>query len=169
MPFCEHVARVCVLQQSRLNIYMQYPDSLLPSLHSKPRFRPISYSNHNQDEVPHNHRPPHPARPRLRANHHYGQRHLVRVPHPKPNREHRLRTVRPTQSSLIRAPKQLILHRHGDHWHCDAPRVTGAAAGNATSTDDDDHHDHDDDDDHTDAEGTGTLPPSPTASVGCEP
>ena len=51
---------------------------------------------------------------------------------------------------------------HGDHWHCEGPAVTGAA--NATATDD--HQDHDD---HTDAEGTGSLPPSPTASVGCEP
>ncbi|KPI43180.1 uncharacterized protein AB675_6885 [Cyphellophora attinorum] len=58
---------------------------------------------------------------------------------------------------------------HGDHWHCDGPAETGAAT-NATTTNDDDEHDHEhDEDEHTDAAGTGSLPPSPVASVGCEP
>lgn len=50
---------------------------------------------------------------------------------------------------------------HGDHWHCDGPRVTDASAV-TTAT-----HDHDDEDhDHS---ATGVLPPSPTESVDCEP
>ncbi|KAI0531952.1 hypothetical protein GGR58DRAFT_507946 [Xylaria digitata] len=51
---------------------------------------------------------------------------------------------------------------HGDHWHCDGPASTTSAAPATTTT-----HDYDDEED--DDEGTGTLPPSPTASVGCEP
>ncbi|KAK0667036.1 hypothetical protein QBC41DRAFT_396708 [Cercophora samala] len=93
---------------------------------------------------------------------------------------------------------------HGDHWHCDGPRVTvpattatpviittsEAVAVPATTTaavhdDDHDHdhnhdHDHDHDDDHShdhndeedhdhDDHSAGVLPPSPTASIGCEP
>ncbi|KAK4679726.1 hypothetical protein QC764_206695 [Podospora pseudoanserina] len=88
---------------------------------------------------------------------------------------------------------------HGDHWHCDGPRETAPAttatpviitasevvAVPATTTaaahdDDHDHeqdHDHDDEDhDHEDEEdhdhddhSAGVLPPSPTASIGCEP
>ncbi|KAK4176268.1 hypothetical protein QBC36DRAFT_11990 [Triangularia setosa] len=82
---------------------------------------------------------------------------------------------------------------HGDHWHCDGPRVTAptptatpviittsqTAVIPATTTavhhgdHDHDHDDHDDEDrdhdhdnDHDD-HSIGVLPPSPTASVGC--
>ena len=64
---------------------------------------------------------------------------------------------------------------HGDHWHCDGPAPTvGPSTGSmgiqtslpVTSTASHDH-DHDDDDHHT--TGTGSLKPSPTESVGCEP
>ncbi|KAF6795385.1 hypothetical protein CSOJ01_13448 [Colletotrichum sojae] len=70
---------------------------------------------------------------------------------------------------------------HGDHWHCEGSRATTAAAAGTTLTTsvsaattsaaEDHDHDHDDHDDHDDdhASGTGSLPPSPTASVGCEP
>ncbi|TLS26922.1 hypothetical protein PpBr36_03977 [Pyricularia pennisetigena] len=84
---------------------------------------------------------------------------------------------------------------HGDHWHCRGPRTTvpgqsvtanpsgvttrppAAASATATSSRHHDHdHDDDDDDDHDDDHddddhhsGTRTLPPSPTASVGCQP
>ncbi|KAG7293591.1 hypothetical protein NEMBOFW57_003644 [Staphylotrichum longicolle] len=73
---------------------------------------------------------------------------------------------------------------HGDHWHCEGPRVTSAPVAAATSssaaaavttssaTHDHDHDHGDDDDDdhvHTDAAGTGSLKPSPTESYGCEP
>ena len=40
---------------------------------------------------------------------------------------------------------------HGDHWHCDGPRVTSSAAPNPTGS------------------STKSLKPSPTESVGCEP
>lgn len=69
---------------------------------------------------------------------------------------------------------------HGDHWHCDGPAptmgpATGTAAAATTvpvtssaSHDHDHDHDHDDHDDHHTA-GKGSLKPSPTESVGCEP
>lgn len=58
---------------------------------------------------------------------------------------------------------------HGDHWHCEGPRTTpavvvvttSAAVAVTTSA-----HAHED---HTDSPGTGSMAPSPTASVGCEP
>ncbi|KAK1752658.1 hypothetical protein QBC47DRAFT_389044 [Echria macrotheca] len=75
---------------------------------------------------------------------------------------------------------------HGDHWHCEGPRVTpaGVMTTFATSSvtipvtagpnhhhDDDDDHDHDHDDDHdhavTSVAGAVSLKPSPTESVGC--
>jgi hypothetical protein len=55
---------------------------------------------------------------------------------------------------------------------CDGPRPTTSAGTPpaTTVTPTSSAHDHnDDDDDHTDASGSGTLGPSPTASVGCEP
>ncbi|KAK4135894.1 hypothetical protein BT67DRAFT_440770 [Trichocladium antarcticum] len=64
---------------------------------------------------------------------------------------------------------------HGDHWHCDGPRVTSAAAPATSSAvhhdgDDGEHgHGHDEDDGHSDAPGTASLKPSPTESYGCEP
>ncbi|KAL2752325.1 hypothetical protein ACRALDRAFT_1065485 [Sodiomyces alcalophilus JCM 7366] len=71
---------------------------------------------------------------------------------------------------------------HGDHWHCEGPVESDSpASASASATgipdDDDDHDDdHDDDNDHDhdhdhdqSASGTESLPPSPTASVGCEP
>ncbi|KAI6357374.1 hypothetical protein MCOR25_007678 [Pyricularia grisea] len=78
---------------------------------------------------------------------------------------------------------------HDDHWRCDGPRTTPlpglsltvspsgmttrppAASTTATSSRDHDHDDDGDDDDDDDDHhsGTKTLPPSPTASVGCQP
>jgi hypothetical protein len=59
------------------------------------------------------------------------------------------------------------LTSHGDHWHCEGPAVTDAAAS-ATATGDDHDHDHDhENEDH--ASGSASLEPSPTESVGCEP
>ncbi|KAL2257049.1 hypothetical protein VTK26DRAFT_729 [Humicola hyalothermophila] len=62
---------------------------------------------------------------------------------------------------------------HGDHWHCEGPRVTSAATDVVTTSsavhDHEDDHEDDHDDEHSDAAGTGSLPPSPTASYGCEP
>ncbi|WYZ33935.1 hypothetical protein EsH8_I_000211 [Colletotrichum jinshuiense] len=72
---------------------------------------------------------------------------------------------------------------HGDHWHCEGPRETGAAVSSAvtsapagttlttavaattTATED---HDHDEDD-HDHSAGTASLAPSPTESIGCLP
>ncbi|KAH8172459.1 hypothetical protein LIA77_06714 [Sarocladium implicatum] len=51
---------------------------------------------------------------------------------------------------------------HGDHWHCEGPKETGAAEPSATSDDHDHDHDHDDD-------AAAEAGPSPTESVGCEP
>ncbi|KAL2131225.1 hypothetical protein VTI74DRAFT_5402 [Chaetomium olivicolor] len=69
---------------------------------------------------------------------------------------------------------------HGDHWHCQGPRVTsapadaaattGAAVATSSASHDEDHHDHTEDHDHhTDSAGTASLKPSPTESYGCEP
>ncbi|ROT38059.1 hypothetical protein SODALDRAFT_324500 [Sodiomyces alkalinus F11] len=62
---------------------------------------------------------------------------------------------------------------HGDHWHCEGPAESGAAAEPShthSHSDDDDHeHEHEDDDDHDHESTHPDLPPSPTASVGCEP
>ncbi|RYO83403.1 hypothetical protein DL766_006818 [Monosporascus sp. MC13-8B] len=53
---------------------------------------------------------------------------------------------------------------HGDHWHCDGP-ASVTAVDTVTSTSvvatASDRHDHE--------EGTESLAPSPTESVGCEP
>ncbi|KAA8893693.1 hypothetical protein FN846DRAFT_913759 [Sphaerosporella brunnea] len=66
---------------------------------------------------------------------------------------------------------------HGDHWHCDSPRVTDAAvsmtAHQAATTSNALHssaphsNGHDDHDDHDDHNSSGTAGPSPTESVGC--
>ncbi|KAK3395795.1 hypothetical protein B0T20DRAFT_45618 [Sordaria brevicollis] len=67
---------------------------------------------------------------------------------------------------------------HGDHWHCDGPKVTSLAtvvtsAAPATTSEAHDHddHDHDEEDhDHDHDEHTSvSLKPSPTESYGCEP
>ncbi|KAK0739363.1 hypothetical protein B0T21DRAFT_362482 [Apiosordaria backusii] len=76
---------------------------------------------------------------------------------------------------------------HGDHWHCDGPRPTAPAItatpviittsqpaaipATTTAAPQDDHdHDHDDEEEHDhDDHSVGLLPPSPTASIGCEP
>ncbi|KXX74864.1 hypothetical protein MMYC01_206704 [Madurella mycetomatis] len=68
---------------------------------------------------------------------------------------------------------------HGDHWHCEGPRppstssapppvVTATAAPEPTTTAAGDGDD-DEGTEHTDAPGTGSLEPSPTESIGCEP
>ncbi|RYP51486.1 hypothetical protein DL768_003170 [Monosporascus sp. mg162] len=65
--------------------------------------------------------------------------------------------------SLAPSPTESVgCEPHGDHWHCEGPAsaTTDAPAASTTS-------DHDED--HDDAEGTGSLAPSPTESVGCEP
>ncbi|KAH7040585.1 uncharacterized protein B0I36DRAFT_344306 [Microdochium trichocladiopsis] len=71
-------------------------------------------------------------------------------------------------ASLAPSPTESIgCEPHGDHWHCDGPATTtGGSVGAATTTA---SHSHTDDD-HTDhASGTGSLAPSPTESIGCEP
>ncbi|KAK5656989.1 hypothetical protein OQA88_3512 [Cercophora sp. LCS_1] len=88
--------------------------------------------------------------------------------------------------SLVPSPTQSVgCVAHGDHWDCEAPRVTSAAvltttvSGVAVTTtlaaghDDHDHthdddHDEDDHSSHTDEPGAGSLKPSPTESYGCE-
>ncbi|KAF3935821.1 hypothetical protein ABW19_dt0206500 [Dactylella cylindrospora] len=90
--------------------------------------------------------------------------------------------------SLAPSPTESIgCEVHGDHWHCDGPRTAGdsvitsapsaSATGNSVSvsltisTEDHTDHHHTDEEEHethTDEEGTGTLGPSPTESIGCE-
>lgn len=65
---------------------------------------------------------------------------------------------------------------HGDHWHCDGPKVTYLATvvtTTAASTTSEAHgHDHDEEDhdhDHDDESASSvSLKPSPTESYGCE-
>ncbi|RYP27893.1 hypothetical protein DL767_007481 [Monosporascus sp. MG133] len=66
--------------------------------------------------------------------------------------------------SLAPSPTESVgCEPHGDHWHCEGPAsaTTGAPAASTTSDHDDEYHDH--------LESTGSLAPSPTESVGCEP
>ena len=88
------------------------------------------------------------------------------------------------QDSLGPAPTESYgCEPHGDHYHCEghvsetaadaASTTVTVTSVTATPTGEHDHeHDHDHEDgeehDHGDEE-TGSLPPSPTASVGCEP
>ncbi|EGS17078.1 uncharacterized protein CTHT_0074060 [Thermochaetoides thermophila DSM 1495] len=69
---------------------------------------------------------------------------------------------------------------HGDHWHCEGPRVTATETGAAVTTtpvlDDHGDHDHDHDEeghhdhtDHTEGPSSVSLAPSPTESYGCHP
>lgn len=51
-------------------------------------------------------------------------------------------------------------HPHGNHWHCDGPASTTSTTV-VTET----SHGHEEDD--KGSETTGTLPPSPTESIGC--
>ncbi|KAL6852503.1 hypothetical protein ACO1O0_007048 [Amphichorda felina] len=63
---------------------------------------------------------------------------------------------------------------HGDHYHCESHVSETAAAHVPTSVStpaptatEEESHDHEEHDDHD--HETGSLPPSPTASAGCEP
>ncbi|PQE29716.1 hypothetical protein CJF32_00011137 [Rutstroemia sp. NJR-2017a WRK4] len=64
---------------------------------------------------------------------------------------------------------------HGDHWHCEGaitssvslPSGTAFPTNVVVTTTSAAHDDHDHE--HNDEEGTGSLGPSPTESVGCEP
>ncbi|PVH73889.1 hypothetical protein DL98DRAFT_519608 [Cadophora sp. DSE1049] len=71
---------------------------------------------------------------------------------------------------------------HGDHWHCDGPitasatipssvSATAPPAGTVvTSSPVEDHnHEEHEDEEHDHSSGTGSLAPSPTESIGCEP
>ncbi|KAM0269057.1 hypothetical protein ACHAQH_009835 [Verticillium albo-atrum] len=91
--------------------------------------------------------------------------------------------------SLPPAPTESVgCEPHGDHWHCEGPAPTDAAAESAVATsaapvtttttaaaveEDHDHdHEHDHDHDHESHASESlhpSLPPSPTASTGCEP
>ncbi|KAK4210655.1 hypothetical protein QBC37DRAFT_29303 [Rhypophila decipiens] len=98
-------------------------------------------------------------------------------------------------ASLAPSPTQSVgCEAHGDHWHCDGPRVTSITVSPSTllrsrlttpppavtsapahpdhDHDHDDHEDHDDDhehhdDDHDDHDDDAAIKPSPTGSVGC--
>ncbi|KAK4151063.1 hypothetical protein C8A00DRAFT_36292 [Chaetomidium leptoderma] len=90
------------------------------------------------------------------------------------------------QEALAPSPTESVgCEPHGDHWHCEGPRVTSESVGAVTSastavvtssaTQTEGDHDHGEGegehhtDEHTDATGTGSLKPSPTESYGCEP
>ncbi|EGO53289.1 hypothetical protein NEUTE1DRAFT_17689, partial [Neurospora tetrasperma FGSC 2508] len=70
---------------------------------------------------------------------------------------------------------------HGDHWHCEGPKVTSLAtvvtaasvssvAATTSAVHDHDDHDHDEEDHDHDGESASSvsLKPSPTESYGCE-
>ncbi|RYP63292.1 hypothetical protein DL771_009363 [Monosporascus sp. 5C6A] len=66
--------------------------------------------------------------------------------------------------SLAPSPTESVgCEPHGDHWHCEGPASATTDATAASTASDPGDEDHDD------AEGTGSLAPSPTESVGCEP
>ncbi|KAM7188476.1 hypothetical protein V8F33_010626 [Rhypophila sp. PSN 637] len=88
-------------------------------------------------------------------------------------------------ASLAPSPTQSVgCEAHGDHWHCDGPRVTSITVSPSTlltsrltttppavtsasaHPDHDDDHEHHDDD-HDDHDDDASIKPSPTGSVGC--
>ncbi|KAF4981171.1 hypothetical protein FZEAL_2971 [Fusarium zealandicum] len=71
----------------------------------------------------------------------------------------------PTESLAPSPTASVGCEPHGDHWHCEGPRI----AADATATPGAEDHDHDHDHEDHSAGATESMAPSPTESVGCEP
>lgn len=102
------------------------------------------------------------------------------VHHSSPSRKMKATTVSVALLSLVStaiaqtlppAPTESVgCEPHGDHWHCAGPAPKpSSGAVTQTSAAPTQTGAHDDHDDHDHETGSGVLPPSPTASVGCEP